>query len=259
MPRKPFANLRRIAAAICTFALMAVALPAAASNQPLPVPPPANPSNDVIVIIPFYPEPVSPIAKKEFNVNGSFQWANASAQHYTIKFKNLRSGKVIRHTTPGICSEYCWLSEASVGLRTTYRDGDIFTWQVIAKMENGTTVKSSKAKAIFNEVDAAALLGPANNNETDPLGSFSFSWSDSTLAKEFTLIVRDAETGAVVIKAKGERFDWCSLVCTYMPDYQQRAILQDERLYKWQIKTLGMTNEKAKSAVHNFTWNKLIG
>lgn len=251
MTRKPFANIRHLAAMICALVLMAVALPAAASDQPLPVPQPAS---DVIVIIPLYPEPVSPIAEAELNVNGSFQWTNVGALKYTIKFKNLRTGLVISHTTPGICSEYCWLSEASVGLRTTYRDGDVFTWQVVAKMEGGLKFKSSKAKAIFNEVDQATLINPAKDGIVTSSYGFAFRWSDSPLAAKFTIIVRDAETGDVAFKASGERLDWCELVCSVGLYSQERSTLEYDHSYTWLIKTVGMTGEKAKSAKSMFKW-----
>lgn len=255
MNRQPFASFRRIAAALCALMLMTVVLPAAASDQPLPLPEPANPSNDIIVIIiPLTPEPISPVNEQEFNVNGSFQWVNTGALKYTLKFKNLRTGEIIRQTTPGICSQYCWMSEASASLRTSYRDGDAFTWQVVAKMENGTKVKSSKAKAIFNEVDKANLMSPAKDSAINWGGGFAFSWTDSPLAKEFTLIVRNAETGTVTIKASGERLDWCSANCTYAPAFDQLAALQFGQNYDWQVKTVGMTGEKAKSAVSRFTW-----
>lgn len=251
MNRQPFAKLRRIAAAIGLLTMMAVALPAAASDQPLPVPQPAS---DIIVIIPLYPEPVSPTVKAEINVNGSFQWTNVGALKYTIKFKNMRTGLVISHTTPGICSEYCWLSEASVGLRTTYRDGDVFTWQVVAKMEGGLKFKSSKAKATFNEVDTAALINPAKDGIVTSGYGFAFRWSDSPLAAKYTIIVRDAETGTVAFKASGERLDWCELVCSVGLYSEARSTLEYDRSYTWMIKTVGMTGEKAKSAPSMFKW-----
>ena len=257
MNRKPFTTIRQIAATICMFALMAVALPAAASDQPLPVPEPANGTRDLIIIIPLTPEPLIPVNNQEFSANGSLKWTNVSASSYVLKFRNLRTGEVISKAVPGICSEFCWASEGSIGLRTTFRDGDAFTWQVVAKMGPGYKVKSGKAAAIFNEVDKATLLSPANNSETDPLGSFSFTWSDSPLAKEYTLIVRDAETGVIAFQTSGERLEWCGQVCSYAPVFEERATLQNGRLYKWQVKTLGMTNEKAKSAVSTFTWKKL--
>jgi hypothetical protein len=255
MNRKPFTNLRRLAATICALVLMAVALPAAASDQPLPLPEPANQTRDIIVIIiPLTPEPISPVSQQEFNVNGSFQWENTGALKYTLKFKNLRTGEVIRQTTPGICSEYCWMSEASAGLRTSYRDGDVFTWQVIAKMENGTKVNSSKAKAVFNEVDKATLINPAKDAAVTSGYGFAFRWSDSPLAAKFTIIVRDAETGTVALKASGERLDWCELVCVFAPYGERRAALEFDRTYTWLIKTVGMTGEKAKSATSTFKW-----
>jgi hypothetical protein len=255
MNRKPFASLHRAAAMICACVLMAVALPAAASDQPLPLPEPASQTRDIIVIIiPLTPEPISPVSQQEFNVNGSFQWTNIGASSYVLKFKNLRTGEIIRQTTPGICSQYCWMSEASAGLRTTYRDGDVFTWQVVAKMEDGTKVNSSKAKAIFNEVDKANLMSPAKDSAINWGGAFAFSWTDSPLAKEFTLIVRDAETRTVAIKVSGERLNWCSANCTYAPTFDQLSALQFGRDYDWQVKTVGMTGEKAKSAVSRFTW-----
>lgn len=255
MNRQLFVSLHRAAAVICALVLMAIALPASASDQPLPLPEPASQTRDIIIIIvPLTPEPISPVSQQEFNVNGSFQWANVGALKYTLKFKNLRTGEIIRQATPGICSQYCWMSEASAGLRTTYRDGDVFTWQVIAKMENGTKVNSSKAKAIFNEVDKANLMSPAKDSAINWAGGFAFSWTDSPLAKEFTLIVRNAETGTVAIKASGERLDWCSANCTYAPAFDQLAALQFGQDYEWQVKTVGMTGEKAKSAVSTFKW-----
>lgn len=255
MNRKPFANLCRIAAVICALAVMAVALPAAASDQPLPLPQPADQTDDIIVIIiPLTPEPISPVSDQEFNVNGSFQWTNTGSDKYVVKFKNLRTGEIIRHTTPGICSQYCWMSEASVSLRTTYRDGDAFTWQVVAKMENGTKVKSSKATAIFNEVDQANLTTPAKDSFIYSRLYFAFSWTDSPLANKYTLIVRDTETGTVAIKASGERLNWCGANCTFKPTADQLTGLEFGRDYQWQVKTVGMTGEKAKSVISTFRW-----
>lgn len=254
MDRTFFASIRQIAAMICTLALMAVALPSAASDQPLPPPSPAGQTSDLIILVPLFPEPISPVAEAPFNVNGSFQWTNTSSDKYVVKFKNLRTGEVIRHKTPGICSQYCWLSEASVGLRTTYRDGDVFTWQVVAKMENGSKVKSSKATAVFNEVDQANLNGPAKDTVVNSGYGFAFSWTDSPLAKKYTLIVRDVETGTVALKVSGERLDWCELVCTFAPDAEQRGVFSHDHQYKWRVKTVGMTGEKAKSASSTFKW-----
>jgi hypothetical protein len=255
MNRQSFTPLRRAAATICALAMMAVALPTAASDQPLPLPEPAGKQEDlIIIIVPLTPEPIAPVNDQEFNVNGSLQWTNFGAVKYVLKFRNLRTGEIIRHVTPGICSQYCWLSEASVGLRTTYRDGDIFTWQVIAKMETGLKVKSSKAKAIFNEVDQASLISPGKDSTINSGAYFAFSWTDSPLAKKYTLIVREAETGTIVIKASGERLNRCSANCTYAPSLEQRAALEWSHTYNWQVKTVGMTGEKAKSAVNAFKW-----
>lgn len=255
MNRVPAHNIRRLALSLFALILTAVALPSAAGDQPLPLPEPAGaPNPGPIIIIPLWPTALMPASNETLDVNGNLQWTNIDADKYVLKFKNLRTGEVRKSVKPGICGDYCWTSEATIGLRTTYRDGDMFTWQVIAKFDGGGKFPSAKVKAFFNEVDTPVLEAPSNKTTIYAEDYFSFNWSDSNLVARFVLTIKDTSSGKTVMKVQRDRATFCFMSCSFSFSDAEKLLFIDGRSYEWHIQAISIGGEKAKSAKHTFTW-----
>lgn len=246
-------TLKLIAFLVCIFTFSITTL----AQDALPLPAAADedaPRTTIVLDKPGYFHAISP--------GVVFQWTNiAGASGYDIKFY-IHQTKQTLMWDPGVfCSAKCNTLGDPTELFEIARTGYDVDWTVITKV-NGVKVKSEARRGIINEVGIASPLSPDHLAQA-PRNQFTmFKWAHQGLVVKYTLVVKNANTGEIVLKAKMPvaNYCWDSIpydLCQFSfggahPTVQQ--VLKENKHYIWFVKSLGPTGETAKSnTFHLFT------
>jgi hypothetical protein len=204
----------------------------------------------------------SPVVFGAIQPGGSYWWTPiGGGATYTVKFKILLTGQIIKWKPQVSCYIYCVTSGDPGELFAAGHDGYDVSWQVIANV-NGETSKSEVRRGILNEVNAPSLLSPNHYEQIWRNEVTGFKWNHPAMVTKFTLIVRDFDSGQTVLKTviqpttncwHSSPYDLCAWTFGGVnPSVQQ--VLKENRHYVWFVKVVGPTGERAKSGkFHLFT------
>jgi hypothetical protein len=199
-----------------------------------------------------------PAQNGEISAMSTLQWEDIGVDSYKIKFKIVRTGQVVSWTPQFMCTPQCMNYEYPTPLFNAARDGDQVKWWVIAK--SGETVfKSAKMTAFVNEVDAAFSLSPSGNNVIAQDNIDRLMWNMSDLTVDYKLVVKNVETGSIVLKRVLNSTDVCDStddLCAFVfggANPTVDSVFDHGTDYKWFVVSEGVSGEKAKSPVARFS------
>jgi hypothetical protein len=198
-----------------------------------------------------------PAQNGEISIMSPLMWEDIGVDSYKIKFKIVATGQVISWSPQFMCTPQCMNYEYPTVLFNAVRDGEQVKWWVTAKVGE-TVYKSAKKTAFVNEVDAPVSLSPSGNNVIARDNIDRLMWNMSDLTIDYKLVVKNAETGQVVLKRTLNSNDVCDStddLCAFVFGGANPAIasvFNHGTPYKWFIVSTGVSGEKAKSPVARF-------
>jgi hypothetical protein len=199
-----------------------------------------------------------PANNGEISVMSPLMWENIGAITYNIKFKIISTGQVITWKPQFMCAPQCMNYEYPMPLFNAVRDGEKVKWWVTATVD-GAPYKSVKMTAFVNEVDAPFSLSPSGNNIIARDNIDRLMWNMSDLTVDYKLVVKNANTGSVVLKRTLNSNDVCDStddLCAFVFGGANPAvdsIFNHNTPYKWFVVATGVSGEKAKSPVARFS------
>ena len=199
-----------------------------------------------------------PSENGQFSITSPLTWEDIGVDSYKITFKIIATGQKITWKPQFACMAQCISSGYPMALFDAVHDGDAVKWWVTAKAGD-MVFKSAKLTAIVNEIDPVMLAGPAEDMVV-PRDNFLFMlWYLVGNAVEYKMVVKNADTGAVVLKRTLKSSDHCSteeLMCGFIfggANPTAASLFDYGTSYKWFIVTTGVSGEKAKSQIFYFS------
>lgn len=193
-----------------------------------------------------------------FSIASPLMWEDIGVESYKITFRVISTGQKITWKPQFTCMAHCTSSGYPVALFDAVHDGDLVKWWVTAKAGD-TVFKSVKVTTVVNEIDPVMIAGPAENMVV-PRDNFLFMlWFMVGNAVEYKMVVRNADTGALVLKRTLTSSNDCSteqLMCGLIfggANPTAASLFDYGTDYKWFIVTTGVSGEKAKSQVFYFS------
>jgi hypothetical protein len=232
---------------IVTLSTLTAAMTVGLATHAEPLPVPSEPQ--VVVLVP----PVmllSPPNGVEGTYNTVFTWShNDEATSYKLKVKLLETGQTLSSTVdPASCNGagFCTRTADAIDLFDHVEDGDTAEWWVIVKYGDAKA-KSSRRTLVINSVSAPSDLSPSYGGWLTPSGALA--WNDAFENMTYTLIVKHAETGALVHKSTIHAYA-CGPICEVNP-FEGMAF-PNEEAFEWRVKAKGYNGDKAKTPTRLF-------
>jgi hypothetical protein len=233
-----------------TFTLLALSVTATlglvAQADPLPAPdaPASGPRIAPAV------ELLSPPNGVTVTYDTVFTWSHTGApDKYRLKLLIVETGKRLTVKVPlENCggAGFCTMTADDAALFEQVKDGFTVKWRVIATY--GTEKSKSGTRSItVDTVSAPESLMPGDGTLLVPIDKLS--WNAHSANRSYTLIVKDAETNATVIKLLVPASE-CKATCVVNPF---NGSLKQQTQYKWFVRAQGFNGDKAKSPKQSFT------
>lgn len=182
-----------------------------------------------------------------------FQWSDIGATNYKLIFRMVYGGQVFKWKPAYTCNgTVCQTTQLLGALFDITNDSSVVDWTVKAKL-NGVKIKSEARRLTVEEVTAPTPLTPYNEQKVDVNSFIGFTWHHPATAAKYTFFLKDYDSGALIAKVKvkpatgcweSTPYDRCKWDVT-------PGLLQGGRHYVWYLKVVGVTGEKAKSAIYH--------
>ncbi len=235
-------TLKLIAFLVCIFTLSVTAL--AQDVLPLPAAADEDAPRTTITLD-------KPVVFGAIQPGTQFSWTHIGGVGYKIKFYLRFTQQTIIWEPGTLCAAKCTTLGDPTELLAVAHDGDEVDWSVFVTM-SGVKVKSEARRATVNEVNTAALLTPSPYQSVARNQVTFMKWAHLGLVTNYTLIIKNAETGVVVLKVKMNPATYCwdsspYDLCQYTfgganPTVQQ--VLKENKHYIWFVKSVGPTGER---------------
>jgi hypothetical protein len=236
---------------LCTMSLLLLLLTAATFAQevlPLPVINTESAPRGLSITL------NSPVNFGAINPLNAMSWAHIGAPGYTVKFKILQTGQTLSWKPQVTCAAVCTTTNQPVDLFNLAKDGNDVDWTVVGTV-NGVKHTSETRRAILNEVQGVTGLTPSHFSEVYRNDVTVLKWSHDDINKKYVVTLKNADTGAIVIKQTvlsatqcwdASPYDLCALSINPF-------MLAKNTSYIWTLKITGFTGEKTTSGGFVFT------
>jgi hypothetical protein len=198
-----------------------------------------------------------PASNGEISAMSPLMWEDIGVDSYKITFKIIATGQIITWKPQFMCTPHCMNYEYPTVLFNAVRDGEKVKWWVSAKAGE-TVFKSAKKTAFVNEIDAVSIMLPQQDAIIPRDNLIYMMWNMLDTAVEYKLVVKNAKTGAVVLKRNLSSNDICSSdqdLCAFVfggANPSIASVFNHGTPYKWFVVSEGVSGEKAKSPVVQF-------
>jgi hypothetical protein len=238
------------------FALLALNGAPAAAQPPLPIP-------AAKIRIGFQVK--SPINGSELYVydpgfgTGTYRfelsWSNPGEGFvHKIQLRIPGQPEVLKIATTPLCDDYCTQPVTDIAHLFTdlTHTSQVIEWRVAAK-DGATKLKANWATATVVEVEPPTLDSP--DDQTLDVPSV-FAWYGGSPDQQYTLVIKDMLTGAKLTSYQMP----AALDCVETSSSMDCSVLKNvpgityppNRNYKWFVKAVGLTGEKAVSVKRAF-------
>jgi hypothetical protein len=199
-----------------------------------------------------------------FSIASPLMWEDIGVESYKITFRVIATGQKITWKPQFTCLAQCMSSGYPAALFDAVHDGDLVKWWVTAKAGD-TVFKSAKVTTVVNEIDPVLFAAPADNMVVPRDNILFMLWLMVGNAVEYKLVVKNADTGALVLKRTLTSSDHCSsaeYMCGFIfggANPTPASLFNYGTAYKWFVVSKGVSGEKAKSPIFYFSTSAYDG
>jgi hypothetical protein len=176
-----------------------------------------------------------------------FQWNNAEAPKYVIKFTVVETGELFKLVLKGdlvnchMAQCYAPTSWFEKDVKETLHDGQHIKWRVIAKYAGGSKVKGENLTVTVDEVNPATLTTPVDGVLMMAVGSLN--WNNDNFTEIFSLRIRDAQTKTQVFSMNLNGESGCAATCTVSAAAFWSSLQLGGVTYEWYVVSTGVSGE----------------
>ncbi len=182
-----------------------------------------------------------------------FKWSDIGAKKTILVFRMVNNGQVFKWTPVISCNgTVCQTQNLPGALFDMTSDSSVVDWSVVSTL-NGIKHKSEKRRLTVEEVTAPTPLTPYHQQQLPVISLNAFTWEHPATAAKYQFILKDYDTGAVIVKqgVNVATSCWDSVPYDRCQWQVTPGLLQANHHYVWWLVVTGVTGEKATSAKFN--------